>query len=648
MKVFSTRWSTRAAMLLVVISVSAFAGFAQDKDWRPISPEDVAAKTPIVEPDADAEAIFWETRIDDSGSYELAIRHYVRVKIFTERGREKYSKFDIPFVKGEKIKDLAARVIKTDGSIVEIKKEDIFEREIIKANGLKVKAKSFAIPNIEPGVIVEYRYKEQIEDASARGMRLEFQRDIPVRRLAYYYKPYQGEPISKSYNFNDSVKFVKDKDGYYLASRSAVPSFRQEPYMPPDDMVRPWMRLGRGQFSLTSMLMKTELAKYLKKDSGDVKKAAAEISVGATSDEEKLKKFYEYCQTQIANTTWDPTITEDARKKLPENKGPKDVMKRKSGSSFDIDTLFGSLATASGMDARIAFIGDRSKMFTNSRNIDHDFLRPGAIGVKIDSRWRFFNPGMKFLPFGKLVWYEEDSAAEVVGEKNFEWVQTPLSGYDFSLVKRTGKFKLLDDGTLTGNVTVELNGQQALNYRIENFDEATGKLEEQLSNDVKRNMSTAEVTAISIENLNDAGKPVIQKYSVKVLNYAQKTGKRLFLQPNFFDYGSTAAFSSSTRKYDVFFRFPWSENDSIEIEWPAGFELDNPDSPGIIKDGANIGSLDSRMQVDKVARQLFYTRKFHFGGGGNVLFGTATYLALKNLFDAFHKADSHTITFRQK
>jgi hypothetical protein len=210
------------AYTLLLLFATSLPAVAQDKDWRPISPDDLAAKTPIVEPDADAEAIFWETRIDDSGSYDLAIKHYVRVKIFTERGREKYSKFDIPFIKGLKIKDLAARVIKADGSIVEIKKEDIFEREIIKANGLKVKAKSFAIPNIEPGVIVEYRYKENFSDSSARGMRLEFQRDIPVRRLAYYYKPYEGEPFFKSFNFKDT-KFVKDKDGYYLASKTNVP-----------------------------------------------------------------------------------------------------------------------------------------------------------------------------------------------------------------------------------------------------------------------------------------------------------------------------------------------------------------------------------------------------------------------------------------
>jgi hypothetical protein len=418
--------------------------------------------------------------------------------------------------------------------------------------------------------------------------------------------------------------------------------------MPPDDMVRPWMRLERGSLSIIGMLVKAELAKYLKKDGGDMKKLAAEVAAGATNDEEKVKKFYEYCQSQIVNTTWDPTITDELRNKLPENKGPKDVIKRKSGTAFDIDTLFGSLATASGMDARIAYIGDRSKMFTSAGNVDQEFLHPGAIGVKIDGRWKFYNPGTKFLPFGKLVWYEENSAAEVVSEKQFEWVQTPFSDHEYSATKRTGKFKLLEDGSLEGDVTVEMSGHPAITYRMENYDETPVKLEEQLTDDVKRQMSAAEVSAISIENFTDGSKPLIQRYKVKVPNYAQKTGKRLFLQPNFFEYGNPAVFSSSTRKYDVFVQYPWSENDSIEITWPVQFDLDNADAPALVADPSKIGSLEIKIAVDKVNRYMNYKRKFHFGGGGNVLFGTATYTPLKNLFDAFHTADSHTITLRQK
>ena len=645
MNPFTVRYSLLSVIFLTLICLST--AVAQDKDWRPVTADDLAAKSATVEPDADAEAIFWEVRIDDSSIDDLSMKHYVRVKIFTERGREKYSKFDIPFTKGLKIKDLAARVIKTDGSIVEIKKDDIFEREIIKANGIKIKAKSFAIPNIEPGVIVEYRYKEVFSDAGAAGRRIEFQRDIPVRNLAYYYKPYEGEPRYKSFNLT-GLNFVKDQKGYYVASKTNVPAFKQEPYMPPDDMVIPWMRLSNGRFSFWGMMGKLELAKFLKKDGGDMKKASTEITSGASTDEQKLQKLYEFCQTQIANTTFDPTITDEMRTKLPETNSLKDVLKRKSASAGYIDMLFGSLAIALGMDARIAYIGDRSKMFTTVKNFDEEFLHPGAIAIKINGTWKFFNPGSKFLPMGKLVWYEEDSAAELVGEKDFEWVQTPASDHTFSNTKRTGKFTLQEDGTLEGDVSIEMNGQPAISYRIENYDEAPAKLEQLLIDDVKRQINAAEVSAVSIQNLNDTTKPLIQQYKIKIPNYAQKTGKRLFLQPGYFEYGNPAVFSSSDRKYDIFFRYPWSENDKMEIVYPKNYALDNAESPGMVADSSKIGLDNITIGFDATRSTLFYDRKFYFGGGGNVLFKAQVYQPLKTLFDGFHKADSHTVTLKQK
>jgi hypothetical protein len=51
-------------------------------------------------------------------------------------------------------------VIKPDGSVVILKKEDIFEKEIIRIEGIKVKVKSFAMPGLEVGSILEYRYRE--------------------------------------------------------------------------------------------------------------------------------------------------------------------------------------------------------------------------------------------------------------------------------------------------------------------------------------------------------------------------------------------------------------------------------------------------------------------------------------------------------
>src|SRR5450432_3948503 len=83
------------ALVLAASGVGPPSALAGGEEWRPVNPADLALKAPVVEPEADAEAIFWDIRIDDAGTSDLVLQHYIRIKIFTERGREKESKVDI-------------------------------------------------------------------------------------------------------------------------------------------------------------------------------------------------------------------------------------------------------------------------------------------------------------------------------------------------------------------------------------------------------------------------------------------------------------------------------------------------------------------------------------------------------------------------
>jgi hypothetical protein len=68
---------------------------------------------------------------------------------------------------------------------------------------------------------------------------------------------------------------------------------------------------------------------------------------------------------------------------------------------------------------------------------------------------------------------------------------------------------------------------------MDNYDETDAKREQSLTDEIKNQISAAEVSKITIENLTDSSKPLVEKFHVRVPNYAQKTGKRLFLQPQF-------------------------------------------------------------------------------------------------------------------
>ena len=645
-------------LLCIFVSFATSIQAAGD-DWKPIEPAHLALKSPTIEKDADAEGLFWEVKIDDNPDGDLIFNHYFRVKVFTERGRESQSKVDLIFGKlygGEtKINDIAARTIKPDGSIVELKKEDIYERTIVKGSGLKYKAKSFAMPAVEPGCIIEYRWREVRVDTDANYVRLQFQREIPVQRVKYSIKPmnYENASFHGLTLHGPDTTWVKEKGGYFSTTMTNMPAVYEESRMPPEDEVKTWILVYYQQatsekpnaekywFDLARNYY--ERTKSLLKPNDEVKALAKSLTETAKTDDEKITNLFDFCRHQIKGTKG---LTPDERAKLKENKSPSDTLKRGIGTGVDIDLLFAALANAAGFDARIALSPDRGDIFFNKSLPNSYFLRPQNIAVNVGGTWKFFDPGYNYLQLGMLRWQEEGQQSLITDPKNPVWVETPMSSQEKSLIKRTAKLKLSDDGTLEGDVRVEFTGHFSIERKQELDEESETQREETLKEEIKGQMSGAEITNIKIENVTDHVRPLVFSYSVRFPGYATRTGKRLFLQPAFFQHGLKPLFATATRKYPVYFHYPWSEKDEVEFALPKGYALDNADAPVPFANG-DITAYKPSLAASADGSLLIYKRSFFFGGGGSLLYPVESYTAVKTYFDAVHKQDSHSIALKQ-
>ena len=664
MKVFRSIQSIFCAALFAVMLIQA--AFAGD-DWAAISPAELSLKEAKIEKDADAEALMWEVYVageENGPTLQTVLRHYIRIKIFNERGREKYSKIDIPFVKmsgsnpfNVKIKDIAARTTKADGSTVELKSEDIFEREIVKGEGVKIKAKSFAVPGIEPGAIIEYRWKE-IRDRVSFYQRLDFAQEIPVHQIKYHIKPVPTSMYGmRAQAFNVKISpWQKGKDNFYTTSAENVPSYKEEPIAPAEYIVRPWMllyytedkKLEPQKFWKEYAKETYETWKPYMKVNDEVRQATNEAVSDAAMPEQKVERIFRYVRAKIKNIYDDASgFTADDRAKMKENKTPADTLKRGQGDADDINMLFAAMTAAAGLDTRVA----RSPMRTNVFSPDFTdsyFMRTYNIAVKIGDDWKFFDPSSRYVQYGMVMWEEEGQPALIADSKEPVWAKTPVSTPQQSLEKRSGKFKLLEDGTLEGDVRLEFTGHIAEYHKEYNDDDNQQEREETLKNLVKSNvLGSAEVSNITIENVSDPEKPFIYTFKVRVPGYATRTGKRLFLQPNFFERSTKPVFETTTRRYDIEFRYPYSEQDDIIIELPSGYSLESPDAPAPVKDAQNIGLDDIKISVTKDGRTLIYKRNFYFGNGGFLHFPQSSYPALKQLFEAYHQANIHALTLKQ-
>src|SRR5262249_41490725 len=506
-------------------------------------PAHVALRAPVVEKDADAEALFWEVYFRDEFDGSTAHKvfsNYVRIKIFSQRGVENHGKVDIVYSTRGNVRDIAARTIKPDGSIVEMKKDAVFDREIVRLSGIKVKAKSFALPAVEPGAIVEYRWIEQRPLVSFYT-RLQLQREFPVQAVKYYIKPLSELHMGmRSISFHcPNVPFVKERDGYFSVSFNNVPSFHEEPHMPPEDQVRPWMLLyysDKGNIAPEKFWKEHgkhvyEENKDAMKVNDEVRRAAAEAIGDASAPEQKLERLVAFCRTKIKNIYDDTTVMrEQERKKLKENRSPADTIKRGYGNGRDIDMLFAALATAAGFETRLINLPNRGDMFFDPNLADDYFLSVYDVAVKVRADLKFGDPASQYVPFGMLRWQQEGLQALLADPKDPVFVNTPISPAESSMEKRTAKLRLSEDGTIEGDVRVEYTGHMAVEKKEDYDEESPAEREKRMHAALAKRISNAEIAEVKFENVTDPFKPLVISYKVRAQGYAERTGKRLFLQ----------------------------------------------------------------------------------------------------------------------
>jgi hypothetical protein len=649
-----------AATLL--LSVCSYA-----QDWQPVTPADLTSG-PVVEKNADAEALFWKIQVDQSMS-KTVLSHYLRIKIFTERGIESQSRVDLQFSGKNTIKDISGRTIKPDGAVVVLGPDSIFDRTIAKAKKVNVQAKSIVFPSVTPGSLIEYRWTEVRSQEDPFHIPLELQRDIPVQRVEYNIKRLKIPLYASLKAFNASAEPGTATGEQLSTVVTLLPALHDEPAMLPRAASMAWLLLyymdldcppcgSSSQFGFFNAAAQdywynfgravySEMKSSLKV-TDDIRGTAAAVIGNTTDPDEKLKKLYDFCNSNIKRTNDDVSeLTADELARMKPNKSPSETLARKTGTGKDIDLLFIALANASGLEAHYAMLGDRQRPSLDPSFPAPFLLNSYNVAVKIKDRWKFVDPAIKYQPFGMLRWQEEGVPALVIAEKNPMFVRTPISSPEKSVTKRNATLRLSEDGTLEGDIKLYFLGHFGAEEK-ELMDGLTSTEREQtIREGVSQRISSAEVTKIQVENEKDPSAIITETYHVRVPGYAQRTGRRLIFQPGYFQQGRPPLFSSSTRTHDIFFPHAWTEADVVTVELPSGFALEDSEKPKSVKAGTS-GKHIVELEATPDGRMLKYSRLVSFGLDQTLTYPPSEYANVKRVFDIFHELDDQTVSLVQK
>jgi len=176
----------------------------------------------------------------------------------------------------------------------------------------------------------------------------------------------------------------------------------------------------------------------------------------------------------------------------------------------------------------------------------------------------------------------------------------------------------------------------------EEYDEKSPtEREESVKELVQQSVKTAEISQVVMENIGAPDQPFIYKFHIRIPDYAQKTGKRLFLQPAFFQKGDPPRFTASERTHPIYFHYSWKEEDQVTVELPEGYTLELPQIPAPLTVG-DITEYEVKATIE--GNKLTFQRNLFFD---KLMFAKEQYPSVKAYFDACHEGDNTTLTLKQ-
>ncbi|HWW61344.1 MAG TPA: DUF3857 domain-containing protein [Thermoanaerobaculia bacterium] len=631
-----------AASCLLFLPVLASA----KDEFRDPTPEELKMTTSPVAPGASAVILNWISKHDDEGSFA---NDYYRIKILTQDGK-KYGDIELTYAPGfSDLKNISARTIKPDGTIVPFTGK-MYNKLVIKKGGFKVMNRTFSLPDVQPGSIIEYRYTRTWSLQLLNTNRWYLQRELPILNVQLWVKPY-GEGVSSFFTYKGlpaGKAPVKVGDHFELELTN-IPPFDEEPYAPPDNELKP-----RVEFFYT--MGKPDVEKYWTdwgKEYGDavesyigdrsgIKKIALETIAGAATEEAKLRKLYQRVQ-QIRNLSFeeDKTEQEERREKLRDNRHSEDVIKNGYGYRSELNLLFVALARAAGFQANAVRVSQRDEIFFSKSLPDKSQLTAEVATVVVDGKQRYFDPGTPFTPFGLLPWENTFVQGVQLARKSpGTWLQVPDNPSTDAITKRNADLHLEGD-VLKGTVTVTYNGQYALQERLgaKNHDEATNR--KSFEDDVKGwfpDGSTVKLTKMS--SLTATDEPLVLDFDVEVANLGTVAGSRALLPMSVFAASRKTPFSAEARRNPIYYSYAHRYEDDITLHMPEGYSVESIPQP--LK--MDLGGAAYSTQYANANGTLTLKRSMAIN---TVLIGADNYKVLRSFYSRVANADQETVVLKK-
>jgi hypothetical protein len=658
---------TRPVLILLLLAfLFSLRSFA---DWPPVSPDDLKMTDLKEQPGAPAVVLDREEIDDDMNNVHSV---YERIKILTDAGRE-YANVEIPYRhRGFSIGAISGQTVHADGTVVPFTGKP-FDKTVVKAGGLRINVKSFTLPDVQVGSIIDYKYSLRYEDNLLLPPDWDVQTDLFQRRAYFKFIPFQnhgnmyiqlahgqisqgiawtpflgdGPQPQKHELPTQSFATVHDVGFWIDLTRTNIPALVDEPFMPPTNMLRMRVYFYYQQNLKMDDYWKSE-GKFWNKDVEEfvgrnhgVDETLAKIFSPSDTPEQKVHKIYAFVGS-LENLDYIPERSKQENKtlELKAVKGADDVLENHSGDHDELNRLFVSMVRAAGIPASLIWVPNRERDVFIKQYMSTSQLEAEIAIVQLNGKDVFLDPGTKYCPFGILDWRYTGVQGLRQSPKGADVGETPPPNYTQSIMTRMARLTLDEHGTASGAVSLMFKGTAAMHHRQEGgATDAEGR--KKLMEDELRGIlpGNSEITLNNAPDWDNAEAPLVAQFHVS-FPFAVAAGKRLMIMQHVFQVNEKPRFPSADRKNAVYFHVPWQEADEVHITIPAGMEVESLAPDDMVK----LDYALYKVQQKKEAPDTIFSRRDFIMGNG--VFTPQEYKEIKGFFDKVKSDDDQPALVR--
>ena len=410
------------------------------------------------------------------------------IKILNESGYQ-YADVEIPFSADSYITELEARTITKDGRIIHIPPEDIHEVSLFPDYVFfsDIKAYRFTFPAIEPGCVVEYKYKYTVESVSLWGS-WSFQESIPVIKSKFAmeypggleYREYFSGKESLPDNLRKTVSNFDEwekRSGYFNSIFDAsprlirtyelknIPSLKSEKSMPDFNEIVPKLKYCSATFNTRTFLTDwSDISNWYRnlisekfEPDETVSDLAKNLTRGLQTDKEKIKVLYDY----VRNNTRYVAKNIGMGSIVPAS--PQDVYSKKYGDCKGFSALLICMLSEIGIEAYPVLLNTQTDYLDENYVALSQFNHMIVVALNRGVKY-WMDATARYCPFDNLPYGDLDKKVLVIKDES-EFMETPpldskQNVTDFNLTVFPAKN---NDVFIKGKII--LTGQPALIYR---------------------------------------------------------------------------------------------------------------------------------------------------------------------------------------